>query len=76
MTPGEVMKDQSRIDACLAAAQADISRIFRDNQVPDEYRTRLTAYIQCWYLDQGKGSNGICLLRRPGELPVEAVHPG
>jgi hypothetical protein len=47
------MKDSSRIEASLLAAQEDVSRIFQGYEVPQEYRTRLTAYIQCWYLDQG-----------------------
>jgi len=63
------MKHQNRIEASLAAAQDDISRIFQGYEVPEEYRSRLTAYIQCWYLDQGNCSGQICALRSPAEAP-------
>jgi hypothetical protein len=58
----EAMKDNSRIEASLAAAQDDISKIFQGYDVPEEYRARLTAYIQCWYLDQGACGARICAL--------------
>ena len=64
--------DKSRIEASLAAAQDDISKIFQGYDVPEEYRSRLTAYIQCWYLDQGKCSTQICALRSEGESADDA----
>ena len=57
------MMDKSRVEASLAAAQDDIAKIFQGYDVPEEYRTRLTAYIQCWYLDQGACDAQICALR-------------
>jgi len=66
--------DKSRIAASLAAAQDDVARIFQGYEVPEEYRTRLTAYIQCWYLDQGQdpgdGEARLCTLH--GEEPAAA----
>jgi len=68
------MKDKSRVEASLAAAQDDVSKIFQGYDVPEEYRTRLTAYIQCWYLDQGRGSCGaqICALHEDTEAAAGA----
>jgi hypothetical protein len=57
------MMDMDKMAASLAAAQNDVSKIFQGYEVPPEYRARLTAYIQRWYLDQGHCENGICLLR-------------
>lgn len=54
--------DKSKISASLAAAQDDVAKIFQGYDVPEEYRTRLTAYIQCWYLDQGNCGARICAL--------------
>ncbi len=62
--------DKSRIEASLAAAQDDIAKIFQGYDVPEEYRTRLTAYIQCWYLDQGACGAQICALRTDAEAAV------
>ena len=62
--------DKSRITASLVAAQDDVARIFQGYEVPAEYRTRLTAYIQCWYLDQGDCGARICHLH--GEEPAAA----
>jgi hypothetical protein len=62
--------DNSRIAASLAAAQDDVARIFQGYEVPAEYRTRLTAYIQCWYLDQGEHGGHLCHLH--GEAPPAA----
>jgi hypothetical protein len=42
-----------RLAASLAAAQDDVARIFEGYEVPAEYRARLVAYIQRWYLDEG-----------------------
>lgn len=56
------MKDSSRIEASLAAAQDDVSKIFQGYDVPEEYRTRLTAYIQRWYLDQAVCDGQVCAL--------------
>jgi hypothetical protein len=69
----EEMKDNSRIEASLAAAQDDISKIFQGYDVPDEYRARLTAYIQCWYLDQGACGAQICALRTGDEAGASAA---
>lgn len=63
--------DNSKITASLAAAQDDVDRIFQGYEVPAEYRTRLTAYIQCWYLDQGNCAARICAL--PGQEPAQAA---
>lgn len=57
------MTDTDKIAASLAAAQSDVSQIFQGYEVPVEYRARLTAYIQRWYLDQGSCENGVCALR-------------
>ena len=62
--------DKSRIAASLAAAEDDVARIFQGYEVPAEYRTRLAAYIQCWYLDQGDCGARICTLH--GEEPAAA----
>ena len=64
------MKDENKIADSLMAAQGDVSKLFEGFDVPEEYRSRLTAYIQCWYLDQGNCSNGICALRGEG-APAE-----
>lgn len=61
------MMDKSRVEASLAAAQDDIAKIFQGYDVPEEYRTRLTAYIQCWYLDQGAWGAQVCALRPDAE---------
>ncbi len=61
------MMDRSRVEASLAAAQDDIAKIFQGYDVPEEYRMRLTAYIQCWYLDQGTCGAQICALRSDAE---------
>ena len=66
------MKDQRGIEASLAAAQNDISRIFQGYEVPEEYRTRLTAYIQCWYLDQGACGGQVCSLQAGDESAARA----
>jgi hypothetical protein len=63
--------DQNELAACLAAAQDDVARIFKDYQVPEEYRTRLVAYIQRWYLDQG-GEERLCLLQPSPGAPAVA----
>lgn len=55
----------NEVAASLAAAQEDIARIFKDYEVPAAYRSRLTAYIQAWYLDQGRCESGVCALRPP-----------
>lgn len=62
--------DESRIAASLAAAQDDVDLLFEGFEVPEEYRTRLTAYIQCWYLDQGDCGARICTLH--GDEPAAA----
>ena len=61
------MKNNSRIEASLMAAQDDVSKIFQGYDVPQEYRTRLTAYIQCWYLDQGSCVAQVCALHGGSE---------
>ncbi len=66
------MKDKSKIEASLAAAQDDVAKIFQGYDVPEEYRSRLTAYIQCWYLDQGNCAAGVCALRGADETPAES----
>ncbi len=67
------MKDSSRIEASLAAAQQDVARIFQGYEVPQEYRTRLTAYIQCWYLDQGLEQDACASApRKPGGFQAAA----
>jgi len=63
------VKDNSRVEASLVAAQDDVSRIFQGYDVPQEYRTRLTAYIQCWYLDQGSCVAQVCALHGGSESP-------
>ena len=70
------MKDKSRVEASLAAAQGDVAKIFEGYEVPDEYRARLTAYIQCWYLDQGNCSGGVCALRGADEAPADNSRSG
>ncbi len=45
--------DHKRLAVSLAAAQGDVAKIFEGFEVPAEYRTRLVAYIQRWYLDEG-----------------------
>ncbi len=67
------MKTNSRIEASLVAAQQDVSRIFQGYEVPQEYRTRLTAYIQCWYLDQAECSAEACTLRHPAAASGQAM---
>jgi hypothetical protein len=69
--------DKSRISASLAAAQDDVERLFEGFEVPAEYRTRLTAYIQCWYLDQGleQGDGGARICTLHGEEPAAASRP-
>ena len=57
------MKDESRINESLKAAQGDVDKLFEGFEVPDEYRTRLTAYIQCWYLDQKDCGGRVCVLQ-------------
>lgn len=53
---------QNEIAACLTAAQDDVARIFQGCEVPEQYRERLAAYIQRWYLDQGDSGTRICAL--------------
>lgn len=62
--------EQNEIAACLAAAQDDVARIFQGYQVPEQYRERLAAYIQRWYLDQGGSGMRVCMLP---ERPQPAV---
>jgi hypothetical protein len=64
--------DKSKISASLAAAQDDVAKIFQGYDVPEEYRTRLTAYIQCWYLDQGNCGARICALHGEEHSGLEA----
>lgn len=54
--------DQNEFAACLTAAQDDVARIFQGYEVPEQYRERLIAYIQRWYLDQGGSELRVCIL--------------
>ncbi|MDB5978828.1 MAG: hypothetical protein JWR07_5588 [Nevskia sp.] len=67
------MKDSNRIEASLAAAQDDVSKIFQGYDVPEEYRTRLTAYIQRWYLDQGACGGQVCALHTDAQAGIAAA---
>ena len=67
------MKDNSRIEVSLAAAQDDVSKIFRGYDVPEEYRTRLIAYIQRWYLDQGACGEQLCALHTDVQAGIAAA---
>lgn len=67
------MKDSSRIEASLVAAQDDVSKIFQGYDVPEEYRTRLTAYIQRWYLDQSACGGQVCALHTDVQAGIAAA---
>jgi hypothetical protein len=54
------MTQVNTFEAARAAAEDDISRLLQGCEVPAEYRKRLLAYIQCWYLDQGHHGVRVC----------------
>ena len=46
------MKHSHTAEAALRAAEEDVTRLLHGCEVPAEYRRRLVAYVQRWYLDQ------------------------